>query len=83
MQTSLFTSLLFVFGYRVKQYRIEKNLSLEELSAISAIDIVKLTGIEKGSIDSTLNELVSISAALEVSLYELFNDIESNLYFRN
>ena len=83
MQTSLFTSLLFVFGYRVKQYRIEKNLSIEELSAISAIDIVKLTGIEKGSIDSTLNELVSISAALEMSLYELFNDIESNLYFRN
>jgi transcriptional regulator with XRE-family HTH domain len=62
-----------LFGLRVKQLRLSKKISQEELGALSNLDRTYISGIERGKRNVTLKNILQIASALGVSALELFN----------
>ena len=62
-----------LFGLRVKQLRLSKNISQEELGALSNLDRTYISGIERGKRNVSLKNILQIASALGVSALELFN----------
>lgn len=60
-------------GARVKQLRLERELSQRELGFKAELEKSVIQRIERGAINSTLRTLVRISNALDVDMSELFN----------
>lgn len=63
--------LTALFGTKIKQWRIERNLSQKELSERSGVSLFTISNIEKGNSCSLLT-LLQILRALEK--LELLND---------
>lgn len=59
------------FGRNLKQVREEKGLSQEKLAFTSELSISQISRIERGVINTSLSQLVSISQALGIQPYEL------------
>ena len=64
---------LYQLGYRVKQARLEKELSQEELSSASGIQQADISRIEKGSANPSVKTLLKIANALEMPLFISFS----------
>jgi len=60
------------FGDRVRELRLERRLSQEELAFKSAIHRTYLGGIERGERNPCLRNIEAIAGALGISLAELF-----------
>lgn len=56
----------------LKQIRIEKGYSLEQLSRITGVSSSHLNYIEKNQKEPTLSVLIRISQALNVKIEELY-----------
>lgn len=54
-------------GLRIKQLRIEKGLSLRDLSRISGVNNSKIAKVEKGYVNITVVTLAILLEALGVS----------------
>lgn len=65
--------LLAKLGARLNELRVEKELSLRELSYISNLDYSTIGKIEKGQVNITFTTLVELAKALEVELVEILN----------
>ena len=63
-----------VFGNKVKQVRIGKGLSQDDLSILAGIDRAQISKIEKGKINATLETLEKISNALGISTSDLLDN---------
>lgn len=63
------------FGLRVKKIREEACLSQDELSELARIHRTYLSGIENGSRNPTLEVLIRLSSALNLSLSDLLETI--------
>lgn len=61
------------FGRRVRELRLAKGLSQEELAFKANVHRTYLGGIERGERNPALQNISSIAAALGVSLAELFS----------
>lgn len=61
------------FGFRIKQLRLAKGISQEELGALANLDRTYISGIERGKRNVSLKNIVLIADALQVSVAELFN----------
>ena len=59
------------FGNKVKELRITKSMSQEELAVLMDIDRAQISKIEKGKINVTLDTIEKIANALNVSIAEL------------
>lgn len=59
------------FGAAVKEGRIEKGLSQEALSFATSLHRTYISSVERGCRNISLNNIVSISHALEMSASEL------------
>jgi regulatory protein munI len=68
-------SILLAFGCKVKQLRLEKELSQEELAFLSGLDRTYISGIENGKRNVSLKALYSIALALDMNLSTLFKDV--------
>jgi len=68
-------SILTEFGDRVRQLRKELGLSQEQLGEACDLDRTYISGIERGIRNVSLKNIAAISAALDVSLHELFGDM--------
>jgi transcriptional regulator with XRE-family HTH domain len=66
------------FGEVVKELRLEKNLSQESLAFESGIDRTYIGDIEKGNRNISLQIIVQLSQALQISLSDFFKKIETN-----
>lgn len=55
------------------QARIEKNLTLKQLEALTGISKTTLNNIENGLTSPTLRQLEAIAAALNVHISQLFD----------
>jgi len=60
------------FGERVRELRLAKGLSQEELAFKSGVHRTYLGGIERGERNPSLKNIAAIAEALGVSLSELF-----------
>jgi transcriptional regulator with XRE-family HTH domain len=61
------------FGDRVKELRLEKGLSQEELAFRAKVHRTYLGGIERGERNPALKNIAAIAKALGVTLCELFS----------
>lgn len=61
-------------GEKIKSFRIEKGLSLEEAALQSGISEASLQDIESHKIDPPLGNIVSLAKVLEVPVGDLFGD---------
>lgn len=61
------------FGDRVRELRLVKSMSQEELAFKAAIHRNYLGGIERGERNPCLNNIVSIADALDISPAEFFS----------
>ena len=57
----------------VEQYRIEKNLTLSELSRMSGVAKSHISNIESGEKNPTILTLCKLAKALDVPCCELFS----------
>ena len=60
------------FGKRVRELRLARGLSQEELAFRSGVHRTYLGGIEQGKRNPSLKNVAAISKALGVTLSELF-----------
>lgn len=61
-----------LFGLRVRELRMERGWSQEELGARSGIDRTYVSGVERGVRNPTLVVIAAIASGLEVSIEALF-----------
>jgi len=59
-------------GAALKSFRTERGLTLAELSQKTGLQPSTLSKIENGKIETTIDKLVRISAALDVNIADLF-----------
>lgn len=64
-----------LFGLRIKGLRIEKDITQEDLAFKIGVDRSYMGFIERGERNPTLDKLVKLSKALEISLSELLSEI--------
>lgn len=62
------------FGERIRQLRIQKGMSQEELANTAEIPINQVGRIERGEINTTIVTIKAISDALKVEVKELFSN---------
>ncbi len=63
--------LLENFGMHLKNLRLEKSLSQEDLANDADIPINQIGRIERGEINPSLSTLYAIATALSLKLHEL------------
>ena len=61
------------FGERVRELRLAKGLSQEELAFRAGVHRTYLGGIERGERNPSLKNIAAIAKALDVSLSQLFS----------
>jgi transcriptional regulator with XRE-family HTH domain len=70
--------LLRKVGDRVREIRKSKGISQEELGDRSSLHYTYIGKVERGEKNITLESLVKITKALEISLEELFSIVDPN-----
>ena len=65
-------SVRLKFGKKVKELRMQKNLTQEDFSYLARIDRTYVSSIESGKANISLDAITRIAKALKVSLPELF-----------
>jgi len=66
--------ILKQFGKRVRELRVQKGLSQEELAARAGVHRTYIGMIERAEKNITLENIEKISKALDVKLNELFKE---------
>lgn len=64
---------LKLFGYRLRELRVSKSLTQEQLANDADIPINQIGRIERGEVNSTLSTLKAISDALQIPLSNIFD----------
>ena len=64
-----------VLGQRIRNYRIGKGLSQEKLAELSGCQHTYIGQIERGEKNATIESIVKIAVALDVSLSKLFEKL--------
>ena len=59
-------------GFRVRELRIHKKLSIEKLALEAGIEYTQLSRIELGRINTSIYQIYRISKTLEVPMPEIF-----------
>ncbi len=60
------------FGERIRQLRIQKGMSQEELANTAEIPINQVGRIERGEINTTIITVKAIADSLEIKISDLF-----------
>ena len=60
------------FGERIRQIRLEKGISQEELANTAEIPINQVGRIERGEINTTLVTIKALADSLEIEVSKLF-----------
>ncbi len=61
-----YEKLLLTLGSRIKEKRLEKNLTQFELASLIDCEIKSIQRIEKGKMNMSLKIFISLSVALEI-----------------
>ena len=73
-----YEKILIHLGSRIKEKRIEKELTQFELASIIDCEIKSIQRIEKGKMNMSLKILLSLSEALEIAPETLLQNIPIN-----
>ncbi|WP_300458826.1 XRE family transcriptional regulator [Desulfobacula sp.] len=67
-------------GYRIKQLREERGISIEDLSHLTGFEVSRLKDIEKGREKPQLGTVMKLSKALDAAVGRLVSGIGTKLY---
>jgi transcriptional regulator with XRE-family HTH domain len=62
------------FGQKLKDLRLQKGLTLEQLAFEADIELSQVHRAEKGKINPTLTTLIALAKGLGITLTELMSD---------
>ncbi len=62
------------FGLRLKELRLEKNISQEKLAELADLHRTYIGMIERGERNLTLKNMFRIANALKINIRDLFNE---------
>lgn len=65
-------SILITFGANLRQLRLAKGFTQEQLANELGVEISQISRIERGVINTSVTTLYSISKVLNVDISELF-----------
>jgi transcriptional regulator with XRE-family HTH domain len=65
-----------IFGNNIKKYRLNINLSQEELAAKASLHRTYIGSVERGERNISLENIVQLAKALDVSPSDLLQGIE-------
>ena len=68
-----------LFGQRLRNYRIEKNLSQEKLAELSGCHSSYIGQLERGQKNPTIESVFKVVSALDLTLSDFFSDIEGSI----
>jgi len=63
-----------IFSDNVRKYRIEKNLSQEELAEIANVHRTYIGSVERGERNITIDVMEKICKALKMPIFDLFKE---------
>ena len=69
-------NIKFIIGQRIRNYRIQKNLSQEQLSELASCHPTYIGQLERGEKNATLESIQKVAQALDIPLSQLFEKIE-------
>ena len=79
LKGGVYVSILAVeIGQRIRNYRLQKKLSQEELAELCGLHPTYIGQVERGEKNATIESINKISTGLEISLNTLFENIESS-----
>lgn len=71
-------AIILEISKRIKSYRLEKGLTLQELADLSGVTKGMISQIENGRSIPSLTVLLSIVTSLQINLSEFFKDISED-----
>jgi len=69
-------NVLRLFGDRIKELRLMKKLSQEELAEKAGLHRTYIGMVERGERNISLKNIQKLSNALETNIYNIFKDIK-------
>lgn len=66
--------IIEILGINIKKYRLNLNLSQEELAFRSGLHRTYLSDVERGNRNLSINSLGKIATALNLDTYELLKE---------
>lgn len=63
-------------GEKIREIRLQKNLTQKELAFILDIEISQITRIETGKINTSVLNIIKIADAFEIKVSELLKDVD-------
>ncbi len=63
-------------GERIRNLRIKRRMTQDELAELADISARNLSDIENGKVDCHLTTLYAISKAFNISLAEMFDELQ-------
>ena len=76
MEMEVFMNIQMTLGQQVRALRRQRRLTHEQLAELAGVSLQHIGEIERGQGNPTLNSLVKLSDALDISLSELFENSE-------
>lgn len=64
------------FGRKLRAYRLERNLSQEELAEASGLHRTYISGLESGTRNPTIKIVVQVAKALGITASELLEGVD-------
>jgi transcriptional regulator with XRE-family HTH domain len=65
-------NILISFGCKLRQLRLAKGFTQEQLANELGVEISQISRIERGVINTSVTNLYAISKALKIDVFELF-----------
>lgn len=76
MEMEVLMNIQMTLGQQVRALRRQRRLTQEQLAELAGVSLQHIGEIERGQGNPTLNSLVKLSDALDISLSELFENSE-------
>ncbi len=62
-------------GFRVRELRLEKQLTIEKLALDTGIEYTQLSRIELGRINTSIYQIYRISKTLDIPIQQIFTEV--------
>jgi transcriptional regulator with XRE-family HTH domain len=77
MANSQISNIGLIFGDVLRRYRLEADISQEELAFRAGVDRTFISRLERGVRQPTITTLIGIAGALEISSADLVRETET------
>ena len=61
-----------VVGWNLRKFRLERQLTIEDLAGICDVDSSFLARMERGTVNSSIDLLSGVAEVLKIRMFELF-----------